>query len=323
MQVKYRALLGAAAMLLSAGAAAQSSFPAKPVTVIIPFAPGGPVDIEGRRHAARMQEIMGQPFVLDYKPGAGETIGANYVAKSAPDGYTLLVGSASFTINPYLYKNLPYDIMKDFAPVSLVSQRNSMLLARSGFPANNVKELVAYAKANPGKVNWGTTGPGSISHLSGAWFANAAGVDVTLVHYKGAGPAQVDLVAGRTDVGSLTVLASIPLIKAGKVKALGSLANKRSKIMPEVPTIEEQGVAGYNASSWFGVLAPAATPAAVVNRLSEGFARTVKSPEVAGPLEAEGLTLVGSTPAQFRQMLVAESERWGRVVKQNGISLEQ
>ena len=323
--IKYAALaaLGLVAAQAAPAVLAQGAFPAKAVTVIIPFAPGGPVDVEGRRHAAKMTEIMGQPFVLDFKPGAGETIGTNYVAKAAPDGYTLLVGSASFTINPYLYKDLPYDVMKDFAPVSLVSQRNSMLLANAAFPAGNVRELIAYAKANPGKVNWGTTGAGSISHLSGAWFANAAGVDVTLVHYKGAGPAQLDLVAGRTDVGSLTVLASIPLIKSGKVKALGGLASQRSRIMPEVPTVEEQGVAGYNASSWFGILAPAATPAAVVNRLSEGFAKTVKSPDISAPLEAEGLTLVGSTPAQFRQMLVGESERWGKVVKQNGIKLEQ
>ena len=313
----------AAAFPVLAQAQGAGSFPSKPVTLIIPFAPGGPVDIEGRRHAAKMTEVMGQTFLLDFKPGAGETIGTTYVARAPADGYTLLVGSASFTINPFLYKDLPYDVLRDFAPVSLVSQRASVLLAHPSLPAKNVPELIAYARANPGKLNWGTTGVGSISHLSGAWFQNAAGIKATLVHYKGAGPAQIDLIAGRTDLGSLTVLASLPLMKSGKAKALGVLSNTRSKILPDVPTIEEQGVAGYNASSWFGVLAPAATPVAAVNRLSEGFAKAVRSPDVAAPLEAEGIALVGSTPAQFRQMLAGETERWHKVVQENGIRLEE
>ncbi len=321
LSVTLSATLGLpAATAFAQGAAA---FPAKPVTLVIPFAPGGPVDIEARRHAARLTDILGQSVLLDYKPGAGETIGSHYVAKSAPDGYTLLVGSASFTINPHLYASLPYDVMKDFAPVSLVSQRGSMLLVHPSFPANNLQELIAYARNNPGKLNWGTTGPGSISHLSGAWLLNAAGVKATLIHYKGAGPAQIDLVAGRTDVGSLTVLASQALVKAGKSRVLAAMSAQRSKVFPDVATVEEQGLNGYAAASWFGILAPAATPAATVNRLSEGFARTVKSPDVAGPLEAEGITLVGSTPTQFRQMLVTELDRWGKVVKENGIKLEQ
>ena len=176
--------LSATLGLPAAAAFAQGApaFPAKPVTLVIPFAPGGPVDIEARRHATRLTDILGQSVLLDYKPGAGETIGSHYVAKSAPDGYTLLVGSASFTINPHLYASLPYDVMKDFAPVSLVSQRGSMLLAHPSFPANNLQELIAYARNNPGKLNWGTTGPGSISHLSGAWLLNAAGVKATLIH---------------------------------------------------------------------------------------------------------------------------------------------
>jgi tripartite-type tricarboxylate transporter receptor subunit TctC len=320
---------GAAALLstalVSAGALAQSTgaFPSKPVTMVIPFAPGGPVDIEGRRHAAKMTELMGQNFLLDFKPGAGETIGAAFVARAPADGYTVLVGSASFTINPFLYSNLPYDVLRDFAPVSLVSQRASLLLAHPSLPAKNIQELIAYARANPDKLNWGTTGAGTISHLSGAWFQNAAGVKATFVHYKGAGPAQIDLLAGRTDLGSLTVLASLPLLKSGKVKALGTLSSVRSKILPDLPSIEEQGVPGYNASSWFGILAPAATPAAVINRLSEGFAKAVRSPDVATPLEAEGIALVGSTPVQFRQMLAGETERWRKVVQENGIKLDQ
>jgi len=320
---------GAAALLattmVSTGVLAQSTgaFPSKPVTMVIPFAPGGPVDIEGRRHAAKMTELMGQNFLLDFKPGAGETIGAAFVARAPADGYTVLVGSASFTINPFLYGSLPYDVLRDFAPVSLVSQRASLLLAHPSLPANNIQELIAYARANPGKLNWGTTGAGTISHLSGAWFQNAAGVKATFVHYKGAGPAQIDLLAGRTDLGSLTVLASLPLLKSGKVKALGTLSSARSKILPDLPSIEEQGVPGYNASSWFGILAPAATPVAVINRLSEGFAKAVRSPDVATPLEAEGISLVGGTPAQFRQMLAGETERWRKVVQENGIKLEQ
>lgn len=312
-------------VVVSAGALAQvaGTFPSKPVTLIIPFAPGGPVDIEGRRHAAKMTEVMGQNFLLDFKPGAGETIGAAFVARAPADGYTLLVGSASFTINPFLFSSLPYDVLRDFAPVSLVSQRASLLLAHPSLPAKNIQELIAYAKANPEKLNWGTTGAGTISHLSGAWLQNAAGIKATFVHYKGAGPAQIDLLAGRTDLGSLTVLASLPLLKSGKVKALGILSNTRSKVLTDIPTIEEQGVAGYNASSWFGILAPSATPVAAINRLSEGFARAVRSPDIATPLEAEGIALVGSTPAQFRQMLAGETERWRKVVQENGIKLEQ
>ena len=314
------------AMLLPGALFAQSavdSYPAKPVTMVIPFAAGGPVDIEGRRHARKLTELTGQSFILEFKPGAGETIGTAAVARATPDGYTLLVASSSFTISPFLYKGLPYDVVKDFAAVSLVSQRSSLLLAHPSFPVKNFAEFLAYARANPGKLNYGTSGPGGVAHLAGAWLQSATNIKVTFVHYKGAGPLQIDMVAGRTEFGTMNVLAALPLLKSGKLIPIAIQSDQRSQLLPNVPTVAEQGVPGYNYRGWFGIVVPAATPPGIINKLSDVFSRSAKSPDVAAPLASEGVDTVGSTPAQFRQLIATEMDRWRKLIQDNGIKLEE
>ena len=320
------AMLGAAACAAFPFAqvhAQGSAFPSRPVTLISTTAAGGPIDIEARLHAKKMTELLGQPFLLDYKPGAGTTIGTAYVAKAAPDGYTLLVTNSSFTLITALYKDLSFDPIKDFAPISMVSQRYTVLAARPSFPAKNFSEYLAYARANPGKVNFGTVGAGSATHMAGAWMSTATNTTVTFVHYKGIAPSLLDLTAGRLDVAPASLSIVLPQIKAGKVKALVVMNDKHAEALPGVATVAEQGIPDYNYVNWMGFLAPGATPTAIVNKLSDGFARGVKAPEVTAMLEAEGNIPVGNTPAQFRQVIVSENARWAKLVQDVGIKLEE
>jgi tripartite-type tricarboxylate transporter receptor subunit TctC len=316
----------AAATLLAASAFSQGAadaYPSKPVTVVNPYAPGGTADTETRLYTAKLMAMTGQPFIVDYKPGAGTAIGTAYVAKAPADGHTLLVATGSLTVLPALYKDLTFDAVKDFAPVSLMSQRTSVLIAHPSFPAKNFVEYIAYAKAHPGKINFGTAGAGSITHLAGAWIDGATRTSATFIHYKGTGPVMPDLLAGRVDVTAAGLLSALPFIKSGKLRAVAVMGAQQSKLLPGVQTIAEQGIPGYNYASWLGISAPGSTPPAIVNKLSEVLARVAKSPDVAGPLEAEGGTMIGSTPAQFRQVIVTEIERWQKVVRDAGIKLEQ
>lgn len=317
----------ATAAMLFAGVAwsqgAADVYPAKPVTLVNPYAAGGPADAESRLYAAKLTALLGQPFIIEYKPGAGTAIGSAYVAQAPADGHTLLVATGSLTVLPALYKNLSFDVLKDFAPVSLMSQRTSVLLAHPSFPARNFREYIAHAKANPGKINFGTAGAGSITHLAGAWMHGASNTSVTFVHYKGTAPGMLDLLAGRIDVTAAGLLSALPSIKAGKLRAIAVMGTEHSKLLPGVLTIDEQGIPGYNYASWLGISAPAGTPAAIVAKLGETLAKVAKAPEVAGPLEAEGGVMIGSTPAQFRQVMASEVERWQKVVRDAGIKLEQ
>ena len=323
-----RTVIGAGALLAGIQALAAlaaepaGAFPLRPVTIIVANTPGGPVDIESRLYAGKLGQLLGQPFVLDFKPGAGGTVGSAFVARSAPDGHTLLAVTAGFTSFPALYRNLPFDTTRDFAPVSLMSQRTSVLLAYPGFAPRNFVEYIAHARANPGRINHGTTGVGGIIHLTGAWMHHATNTTVTFVHYKGAAAELADLAAGRIDVASTTLLAAMPLLKSGKVRALGVLNDKRSRLLPDVPTIAEQGIPEYNYASWLGFVAPGSTPSATVTRLNEGFARVAAMPDIAAALEAEGSVMVGSTAQQFRDIIAREIERWRKLVDATGISLE-
>ena len=324
----FRLLLSGTAALAAmfSGAAmpqGAADFPSKPVVVIVPIAAGGPIDIETRLHTKKMSEIMPQPFIVDYKPGAGTTLGAAFVARATPDGYTLLTVTGGFTIFPAFYANLSFDTLKDFAPVALMSERTSVLLASPSFAPRSLPEYIAYARANPGRINYGTTGVGSAGHLGGEWLHGLSNTKATFIPYKGAAPEMIDLAAGRIDVASTTLLTALPLIKSGKVRALAILNNKRSSLLPNVPTIAEQGLPDYNYISWLGFSAPAGTPAVIVNKLSEGFARAARSPEVVAALEADGSNAVGSTPAQLRQLIVTETTRWKKVVQDTGIKLEE
>ncbi len=301
---------------------AADNYPSRPVTVIAPYGPGGPSDRESRLTTSKISEILGQPFVQDFKPGAGTMLGSALAAKAAPDGYTLLVVSTSFTVLPAFYKDIPYDTLKDFAPISQVTRRTNVLVSSPEFLARDFLEYIAYVRANPGKVNFATTGAGGVGHLSGEWLHAATKSQVTFVHYKQAANLIPDLAAGRTDV-TLTGLQFVqPLIKSGKLKLLAVTDAQRSNLLPGVKTIAEQGVPGYTYLAWQGFSAPAGTPVAIINKLSEAFAKVVRAPDVAAMLEAEGGAPVGSTPAQFRQLIVTETERWKKLVQENGIKAD-
>ena len=316
----FTPILGALALSWASQAPAQSAdtFPNHAVTIIANVAAGGPTDIEARLHAKKMADFLGQPFVLDFKPGAQGNIGANFVAKSKPDGYTLLVSSSSFSVLP-AFMSQPFDVEKDFAPVSLVSQRTSIMLGSPNFPARTIPEYVAYAKANPGKINFGWVGP---SVVAGAWLHSITGIQVTYVPYKGTGPVMNDLVAGRLDVASSALTLAMPLIKAGKVRPIAVLDERRTPLFPDLPTVKEQGIPDFAYRTWLGYLAPAATPPAIVAKLSQNLVRAVKSPEVASVLEPDGNRPVGTTPEEFRQLLAEELARWRRIAKETGFKLE-
>ena len=316
--------LGAALVLGQAFAQGSAdTYPARPVTVIASIAAGGPIDLEARLYLPRISTLLGQSFVMDFKPGAAGSIGSGYVAKSRPDGYTLLVTSAGFTVFPAFYKDLSFDVVKDFAPISAMSERASVLMVPAAFAVKSFAEYIAYARANPGKINYGTTGVGSITHLAGAWMHGATNTRVTYIPYKGTGPLLVELVAGRVDVASGTLIAALPLVKTGKVRPIAMLNARRSPRLPDVATVAEHGVPGYNYQNWVGFLAPGGTPAAIVNKLGEGFARVARMPEVIATLDAEGSAAVGNTPAQFSRQIATETALWQKIVQDNGIKLEE
>ncbi len=305
--------------LAAAPAATAQTFPSRPVTMVLGVATGGPTDVETRLYAKKMTELMGQTFLLDYKVGAGGAIAAGHVAKAPPDGHTLLVMAGSFTVLPVVFKNLPFDVIKDFSPISLMSEKPQILLANPSFPIKNFQEFIARARANPGKVNVGITNQGGINHLMNVWMHTLTGTQVTYVPYKGEGPLLPDLLGGRLDAAAIGIGTAIRLAKTGKVRALGTTMTTRPKVWPDLPTIAEQGVPQFNYTSWVGIGGPAGTPAAVINSLSENFIKTAKSPEVIAPLEADGWVLVGSGPAPLRQLVATETERWMKLVKDNNI----
>ncbi len=320
-------------MLLSAAVVAASSmpltvfaqagaFPSKPITVIVPFPPGGTSDIEGRLYTGKLVENTRWPIVIEYKLGAGATVGVSYVAKAAPDGYTLLSGTSSFVAAPAVYRNISYDPVKDFAPVVLMTKRGSLFVVHAAVPARSFAEYVAYVKANPGKINMGTSGAGSAPHLAGALLHDMIEADVAFVHYKGSSQMNIDLAAGRiqTNIGILAVL---PLVKSGKLRVLGVTSLTRSKLLPDIPTIAEQGVPGFENVGWSGFVAPAQTPGAVISRLNAEFVKVARSPEIAARLAEDNGDPIGSTPEEFRQFIIQEVARWQRTAKRAGIQLDE
>jgi tripartite-type tricarboxylate transporter receptor subunit TctC len=261
--------------------------------------------------------------VVDNKPGAGGNIGSDIVAKSAPDGYTLVMGTVgTHAINASLYKKMPYDHIKDFVPVSLVALVPNILVVHPSVPANSVKELIAYAKANPGKLNFASSGNGTSIHLSGELFKTTAGVEMTHVPYKGSAPAVTDLLGGQVQLMFDNMPSALPHVKAGKLKALGVTTAKRFPAAPDIPAIAEAGVPGYEASSWFGVLAPAGTPKEIVNKLSSEIAKILQTPEIKERLLSQGAEPVGNTPDQFAAFIKAETAKWAKVVKESGATVD-
>ena len=313
-------------MLMPWGIQAQDStesFPSRPVQIVVPFTPGGATDGEARVYAQKLSDSMGKPFVVDYKPGAGGSIGTAFVVKSAPDGHTLLIISSSFTVNPAFYKNLPYDPIKDFAAVSLMSKRVTVLIAHPSFPGTTIKDYLAYARANPGKINVAATGAGSIQHLAGAWLHSTTNTRATFVQYKGTSPLMLDLVAGRVDVNATPLVNILPILKSGKLKILGILSDEPSPLLPGVQIAAEQGAPGYSYSSWLGVIAPRNTPAFIMNKLSGELAKVAKASDVVQKFAPEGSAMVGSPPKVLQDLIATELERWRKIVQENDIRLEE
>ncbi len=312
-----------AAALLSPAAMAQTgSYPTKTVTMIVPSAPGGPTDREGRLYAQKLTEQTGQQFIIDYKTGARSHIGNLAVAKAPPDGYTLLLTAAGLSVVPAFQEDLPYDTLRDLAPVSLMSKRPSVLVVHPALPINNLEQYLAYARAKPNQINWGTAGLGGSTHLAGAWFEGVTGTKVTFIHYKGSAPLFLDLVSGRIQATGASVFTAMPTIRSGKVRPVAMLSRQRSALLPDLASAAEQGLP-YDFSNWFGMVAPGRTPAAIISRLHTEIVKAARTPELLKAMETDGAIVVASTPDEFRTTIASEIAVWKKVVKENNITVEE
>jgi tripartite-type tricarboxylate transporter receptor subunit TctC len=315
-------LLKAVGLLLAfTAAAAAQEYPTKPIRLIVAFPPGAINDSVGRLVATQLSTRLGKQVVVDNRGGAGGVIGSELAANAPKDGYTLLVVSLVNAVNPWLYK-LPYDPIKSFEPIAIVASAPNLLVVHPELPVKSVAELVALAKQKPGQVQYASGGVGSFQHLGGELFKLAAGVDMLHVPFKGGGPAVIDVIGGHTKVVFTTTITGIPHIRAGKLRALGIGAKARSPVLPELPTIAEAGVPGYEAVNWIGIVAPAGTPAAIVAKLHKEISAIQDSPEVQKQFSTEGLDAVRMSSAEFGNYMVTEMDKWGRVVKEGGIKAE-
>ena len=311
----------AAATFALAAAAAAAAYPDRPIRLVVPYTPGGVTDALARVLAKGLSDRLGQSVIVENRGGGGANIGADAVAKAAPDGYTLLMGSAAtHAINSSLYKSLPYDHIKDFAPITQVAQVPNILVVHPSVPAKDVRELIAYAKANPGKLNFGSSGAGGTIHLSGELFKTLAGVDMLHVPYKGSAPAVSDLLGGQVQV--MFDSSVVPHVKSGRLRALAVTSSKRSTALPDVPTMAEAGLPGYESTAWFGVLAPAGTPQAILARLHDEMVAVLKDPATQAWMKQQGFDGIGDTPAQFAAYIRKETDKWAKVVKASGATAE-
>ncbi|MDM0051278.1 tripartite tricarboxylate transporter substrate binding protein [Variovorax sp. J22R115] len=324
-------LAAMAALGFAAGpAAAQSTWPTKPVRIVVPFAPGGTTDILARAVAPELSKAFGQQFIVDNRAGAGGNVGAEIVAKSPNDGYTLLMGTVgTHGINRALYPKLPFDPIKDFAPITLVAAVPNVMEMNvdkaKALNINNVADFVKYAKANPGKLNMASSGSGTSIHLAGELFKTMTGSYMTHIPYRGSGPALLDLVGGNADVMFDNLPSSMQQIKGGKLKALAVTSSQRSPALPDVPTVEEAGgpsLKGYEASSWFGLLAPAGTPPDIINRIQQEVAKSLGTPAIKEKMVAQGAIPSGNTPAEFAKLIDSEHAKWAKVVKASGAKVD-
>jgi tripartite-type tricarboxylate transporter receptor subunit TctC len=321
--MRIDALVLIAAAFFAAPAAYAQPYPTKPIRFIVPFAPGGGTDITGRAIAQKLSEAFGRPVVVDNRGGAGGVIGADIVAKAVPDGYTLLLGSPGpLTINPNLQPKMPYDTLRDFAPVSLATISPFLLVVHPSVPASSVRELIALAKEKPNAFNYGSAGNGSVAHLSTEQFKAIAGIQLTHVPYKGSSQSLVDILSGRLHLIFENLPIVLPHMRSGKLKALAVGTRSRSALVPELPTMIEAGVPGYESSTAFGVLAPSKTPRAIVNRVSAEIAKSLQGGDLKESLAARGFEPVGSTPEQYTAYLSEELKRVARVVKLANIRLD-
>ncbi|WP_373788769.1 tripartite tricarboxylate transporter substrate binding protein [Delftia acidovorans] len=315
------ALLAPATHLAPLAHAAEA-WPAKPIQLVIPYPPGGSADLLGRPLAVQLQQQLGQPVVLEYKPGAGGTLASQYVARARPDGYTVLMVLAAHAINDSLYPKLPYDTRRDFAPVSLVANLPMVVAASSKLPAKNIQELIQAAKANPGKLTFGSAGNGNTGHLAAEYFGSMAGVRMTHVPYKGSAGVVNAMLAGDIDLTFDSISTSMPHIRSGRMHALAVTSPQRSALAPEVATIQEQGIAGFDVTGWYAVIAPAGTPAEATQRLSREIASALRQPALQAQLAAGGYEPVGSTPEALQAHIDKEITRWATVVKSTGARVD-
>ena len=299
-----------------------ASYPNKPIRIINPLAAGGAVDTMARMLAPSLQEILGQPIVIESKPGAGGTIGANFVAKSAPDGYTILMVYDTFAVNPHVYKNLPFDSFKDLAPVTELVKIPLVVVAGNKLPANNLRELTELSKSKSNGINFSSGGAGSSGHLAAELLKTNLGIDMTHIPYKGGGPAMTATIGGEADITILGAVITVPQIKGGNLKALAVLGKKRTPALPQVPTASEQGLTNFDVSSWVGVLVPAGTPQPIIDKINNAFTQAMKNPNVQARMAEQGNEVVASSPAQFGVFLNQESAKWAKVIKDNNIQLE-
>ena len=308
--------------ILTAGAAGAQGYPEKPITMIAPFPAGGSVDLIARAVAQQMSDIWKQPVIVANRPGAGGNIGAETVARASPDGYTLLMGTTALASSPALYSKLAYDLTRDLAPVSLVVTMTNVLVVHPSLPARSVQELLALAKARPGTLNSASAGVGSSNHLALVLFNMMTGVNIMHVPYKGAAPAVADVMGGHVTMTFVPIAAAVPPVKAARLRALGVTGATRSAALPEVPTINEAGVAGYEATSWNALLAPGPTSREVVLKIHSALAASLRAPKVREILVSSGAEAVGSSPDEFARFLRDEMVKWGKVVKTAGIKPE-
>jgi len=316
--------LSVAAFVLSAGSAPAfaQKYPEKPLRLIVPFAPGGGTDVLGRFIAAKLSENLSVSVLIDNRGGAGGTIGTEAAARSASDGYTMLFTSASHTFNPSLYAKLGYDPLKDFAPVTLAAMVPHLLVVHPSLPVKNVKELIALARQRPGQIFFGSGGTGSSVHLAAALFIAIARIDMTHVPYKGGGPAMTGVMSGEASVMFPTMQSVMPLVKSGRLRPLAISTAARSPAVPDIPTIAEAGVPGYDATGWYGMLAPAGTPQAVIERLHAEVVKILTTPDLRNRLAAEGAVAVGNTPAQFDNFIRSEIAKWAKIIRDLKIKVD-
>jgi len=312
-------LLAACFVIAAAQQAQAQSFPTRAIRMIVPFPPGGSLDVVARPLALKMSELMGQPVVVDYRTGASGNIGTEITVRAPADGYTIMITTIPLVVNPSLYTKLPFDVARDLAPVSLLAASPFVLVVHPSVPAKSVKELIALARSRPGKLNYASAGNGTNLHVAAELFKNLTGTDIVHVPYKGGGPALAAILGGEADLSFLGVVPVVPYVKAGKMRALGITSTRRSPILPALPTIAESGVPGYEFASWYGVLAPAGTPASIITALNTAIVKAMHTSDLAERISREGADIIASSPAQFDAHIKAELVRWAKVVKAAGL----
>jgi len=310
------------AIALSALPASAQNYPAHPVKVIVPYAVGGSADVYGRFLAAKLSQTMGQPFVIENRPGGGAVIGTDAVAKSAPDGYTVLIMSNTHTVNETLIPKKPYDLMRDLAPVTGINSQDLLLVGAPTLKASNLRELIAFAKENPGKLNYASSGPGTPYHMAGELFKHMAGVDIVHVPHKGSDQARTAVLGGQVDLMFDAISTIVSQVNAGKLKALGTSGKTRSSVTPNIPTIAEAGVPGYEATIWLGLMAPAATPKPIRERLSGEVRKVINAPDVKANWARQGAVPMGMTPEEFGKFLHEDIAKWAKLVKDTGMKVD-